>query len=215
MKTKKQRDLLLTLQQFYQQPVAKVSLELFFSIGAVLFFAIFAIRPTLLTMSELIKEIEDKEKLDQQLSQKIAALSTVQPLYLQLQYQLSTIDEAVPSSPQLIHSLKIIERMASDLDLVIMGMGVAEVPNEQTPTDMEGKSLASFERIDIPITISVSGDYPTIRQFIENLKGYRRSFVIDTIIFATKEIRGDKKLEARITVSIPYFGINQLETGIK
>ena len=209
MKTKKQRDLFITLQQFYQKPVAKVSLELFLSIITVLFFAVFAIRPTLLTMSDLLKEIEDKERLDKQLSQKIAALSTVQPLYLQLQDQLLVLDEAIPSLPQLTYSLKVIEKIASELQLIITGINVAEVPKEIDQDTVI--SLASFERIDVPLTINISGDYLSIRQFVENLKEYRRSFVIDTIIFTTKELRGSKKLEARVTVSAPYFGVKELE----
>ncbi len=104
---------------FYQRPVAKVSLELFFSIGAVLFFAVFAIRPTLLTMSDLIKELEDKRNLDQQLSQKIAALSTAQASFLGAQNRLVVLDEAIPTSPQFIYSLKLLEKVASDNRLVI------------------------------------------------------------------------------------------------
>jgi hypothetical protein len=52
--------LIRNLNAFYQKPVAKVSLELFLSVGTIIFFAMFAIRPTLLTMSDLVKEIEDK-----------------------------------------------------------------------------------------------------------------------------------------------------------
>lgn len=212
MKTKKQRELFITLQQFYQKPVAKVSLELFLSILTVLFFAVFAIRPTLLTMSDLIKEISDKEKLEKQLSQKIAALSTIQPLYLQLQDQLSVLDEAIPSQPQLIYSLKIIEKIASDLHLVISGINVTEIP-EESDEQVSEISLTSFERINVPLIISISGDYTSIRQFVESLKEYRRSFLIDTVIFSTKELRGVRKLEARITISAPYFGVKDL--GIK
>lgn len=209
MKTKKQRDLFKTLQEFYQRPVAKVSMELFFSISAILFFAIFAIRPTLLTMSDLLNEIEDKKKLDRQLSQKIASLSSIQPLYIQLQDRLLVLDEAIPSTPQLILSLKIIEKIASQNKLVITSMGVSEIP-EENPLDIKDQPLTSFERVDVPVSISVDGDYLTIRQFVEDLKDYRRSFIVDTIVFSTKELRGNRKLEAKITVSMPYFGINKL-----
>ncbi|MBU0576165.1 hypothetical protein KJ707_02520 [Patescibacteria group bacterium] len=229
MQTKKQRDLIEALQKFYQRPVAKVSLELFFSIAAVLFFAIFAIKPTLLTMSDLLKEIEDKKKLDQQFSQKIAALSSIQPTYLQLQNRLVIIDEAIPGTPQLVYSLKIIEKIASEIGLVINSINVAEIPDEiktssdtipdeiktnsaeipgEVKTNVGKTPLTTLERIDVPVALSVQGDYPIIRQFIENLKNYRRSFVIDTVVFTSKEIRGNRKLEARITISMPYFGFN-------
>ncbi|MBT7309984.1 MAG: hypothetical protein HN846_04750, partial [Candidatus Pacebacteria bacterium] len=209
MKTKKQRQLFITLQQFYQKPVAKVSLELFLSLSAILFFAIFAIRPTLLTMSDLIKEIDDKEKLNKQLSQKIASLSSVQPLYLQLQDQVTILDETIPSQPQLIYSLKIIEKIASELHLVISGINVEEIPKENAVKNTK-VPLTSFERIDVPLIVTISGDYPAIRQFVESLRDYRRSFIIDTVIFSTRELRGDRKLEARITVSAPYFGLKEV-----
>lgn len=205
MPSKKQRQLLFTLQKFYQKPVAKVSLELFLSIFTILFFAIFAIRPTLLTMSDLIKEIDDKEKIDQDLSKKIAALSTVQPLYLQLSDQLIALDEVIPNQPQLISSLKVIEKTASDLGLVIDNMAVSEIPPISTQQEEE-ITPDSMTRIDIPIVINVSGDYPTIRQFTQDLRDYRRSFIVDTIIFNTKKLQGSTKLEARITLSAPYFG---------
>lgn len=207
-KTKKQRDLMTALQQFYHQPVARVSIELFLSIGMILFFAVFAIRPTVLTMSDLLKEIEDKKQLDQQLSKKIAALSTAQSVYLELKDQLYVLDQALPNSPQLVSSLKVIEKAASELDLIITGMSVNEIPEEKTVQNIE---LEKMERVDVPVTIALSGSYPTIRQFVERLKNYRRSFVISNLTFNTQQTRGNKELEARITVSMPYFGEDALD----
>ncbi len=76
MATNKRSQLTTTLLQFYDKPIAKVSLELFFTVAAVIVFALFAIRPTLSTMGKLIKELEDKQALNQKLAQKVAALST-------------------------------------------------------------------------------------------------------------------------------------------
>ena len=68
--TNRKKQLASLLEQFYHNPVAKVSLELFLTIGLVVFLALFAIKPTLLTMSDLVKEIEDKRELETQLSKK-------------------------------------------------------------------------------------------------------------------------------------------------
>lgn len=208
LKTKKQRDLMTALQQFYHQPVAKVSLELFLSIGMILFFAIFAIRPTMITMSDLLKEIDDKKQLDQQLSKKIAALSTAQQVYLELEDQLYVLDQVLPNSPQLVNSLKVIEKSASELDLIIAGISVNEIPEEKV---IQGVALEKRKRIDVPANIALKGSYPTIRQFVEKLKNYRRSFVISSLTFNTQQARGNKELEARITVSMPYFGDDALD----
>lgn len=208
MPDKKRTDLILALQDFYQKPMAKVSLELVLSLTTVIFFAIFAIRPTLLTMFDLVKQIEDKTKLEQQLSQKIAALSTVQNQYLQLQDRLAVIDQAIPNDPQLVYTLTVIEKTASDLNLVIEGMNIAEIPNSRHQDEESDPN--ALERIDLPISIALSGNYLDIRQFVENLMNYRRSFVVDTIVFSTEKVRGVDQLKATVVVSAPYYGDRSL-----
>ena len=198
--TKKEK-LNQTLEKFYQNPVAKVSLELFLSVGAVLFFAVFAVRPTMLTMFDLVKEIEDKRKLDQQMQQKIASLSTAQVSYLAIQDRLVVLDEAIPTSPRFIYSLKLLEKVASEQELVITNIQVNEIPPEsdgvKTPSEIERKS--------IPLTISIAGDYQTIRKFLEETLALRRTFVIDTVTFTKNDDRGQEVLRANITLDIPYF----------
>ncbi|MDH5533378.1 MAG: type 4a pilus biogenesis protein PilO [Candidatus Pacebacteria bacterium] len=201
MPTKRQQ-VTKTLNEFYQRPVAKVSLELFLSVGAVIFFAVFAIRPTLVTMSDLVKEIEDKKELDQKLTQKIASLSTAQTSYLEVQDRLYLLEQALPSTPDFIHSIKVIEKIASDQDILIDSLSVSEIPREvglETP-------FSKLKKNSFPISLSLSGEYSQIRQFVEDLLNYRRSFVTDTVIFSTSEERGQKKLRATITLSVPYFG---------
>lgn len=191
-----------TLNEFYQRPVAKVSLELFLSVGAVIFFAVFAIRPTLVTMSDLVKEIEDKKELDQKLTQKIASLSTAQTSYLEVQDRLYLLEQALPSTPDFIHSIKIIEKIASDQGILIDSLSVSEIPRE---VEIE-IPFSKLKKNSFPISLSLSGEYGQIRQFVEELLNYRRSFVTDTVIFSTSEERGQKKLRATITLSVPYFG---------
>ncbi len=205
----KRQQLTTALMNFYQRPVAKVSLELFFSVGAVLFFAIFAIRPTLLTMSDLIKELEDKRELDQQLSQKIAALSTVQATYLGSQNRLGVLDEAIPPTPQFIYSLKLLEKVASENRLAISTVNVNEIPEEIVASGQTSR----LERVAIPISVVIAGDYASIRSFIEDVLALRRSFVVDTVVFAKSEERGTQVLKATISLSLPYLSENKSVTN--
>ena len=198
-----QREIRTTLIKFYNQPVAKVSLELFLSIGAVMFFALFAIRPTLLTMSDLVKEIEDKTNLNEQLRQKTASLATAQAQYLNLQNRLFVLDQALPSQPEFEDALKIIEKTASDNKLVISSMQVNEIPQEAD----ESVPFSQKKKITIPISVSVTGDYLAIRNFVEQLHNNRRTLIVDSIIFSVSEVNNNKKLKANITVNMQYFGI--------
>lgn len=199
------RQLTTTLAQFYVHPVAQVSLELFLSIGAVVFFALFAIRPTLLTVSDLIKEIEDKKVLDQQLEQKITALNTVQTQYLELQTRLPVLDQAIPESPEAEKTLKTIEKLASDYRLLIESIQLKELPTAAP----EATTFAQKERLSYPLVVVVAGDYPTIRAYVEAIRLTRRTMIIDTIVFSSSKEQQNKKLRASITLSIPYYGLSK------
>lgn len=190
-----------TLLEFYQKPVAQVSFELFLSIAAIIFFTIFAIQPTLVTMSDLIKELEDKREIDQQLSQKVAALSTAQTTYLQIQNQIPLLYEAIPSRPQIKESLLQIEKIASDRSLVIENLSIREIP----PEDEASLSDPSTERTTLPVTITMAGSYPNISAYIEDLMSLRRLFVVEAIIFSRTEERGSESLRASITLGLPFY----------
>mgnify|MGYP006419764327 CR=1 FL=1 len=190
------------LDTFYSNPIAVVSFELFLSIAVVIFFAMFAIRPTLLTMSELVKEIEDKRKLDTQMAQKVAALGAAQAQYLNIKDRVFVLEESLPTGSNVKNTLKIIEKVASDQELVINTMTLLEIPDDPP----EDTPLSQLERKPMPIQMTVVGPYISIRSFVEGLRNNRRSFVMERITFSTDDNRGQRSLEATILISAPYFG---------
>lgn len=200
---KRRKQLATLLDQFYHNPVAKVSMELFLTVGLVIFLALFAIRPTLLTMSDLLKEIEDKTELNDQLDKKVAALGSAQSIYLALEERLPVLDAAIPSSPQTIRTLKIIEKLATDNEVVVSSISLQEVPESPaTVPDFE-----DLTRVNLEIALAVVGDYTSIKNFVAGLQNSQRAFVVDSVIFRISETRGDKQLRASISVQAPYFGV--------
>ncbi|MBD3250472.1 MAG: hypothetical protein GF381_02810 [Candidatus Pacebacteria bacterium] len=205
-----------TLARFYQNPVAKVSLETFLSVMAVIVFAFLAVKPTLVTISGLIKEIEDKQQLEEQLQRKIAALSTAQDIYLFNKDSFSLLDEALPSGPQLLYSLKVIEKLASDNDLVIDNISVPEIPEENesnAPISLTSVDPEMLERKDLTAKVALVGSYQDIRQFVEDLHQTRRTFVVHSASFNIKEDRGAKLLTANLAITMPYFETDQQKGG--
>jgi len=194
----KQKQLAAALNTFYQNPVARVSLDLFLSLGLVLFLGIFAVQPTIITMTELIKEIDEKRVLTEQLGQKAAALSTAQAEYSIIQEKLPLLDEAIPNKPELITALKVVEKLSVDNSIILTGLSVSQVPDEV-------QSSETPEQTDLGLSISITGDYPSIRAFVESLQSYRRLFIVQSVSFDLKESKGSKTLSARIAVNVPYY----------
>ncbi len=195
----KQKQLQNTLASFYSNPVAKVSIEVFLSLGLVIFLGLFAVQPTLVTMSDLIQEIEEKREISQQLTQKVAALSTAQSEFAALGSQLTLLEEAVPSEPQVIKTLKIIEKLATENKVIITSLSLSQVPE---PSE---SASATLKQEALPIQVAVTGDYPAIRQFAESLLDSRRLLHIETINFSLNEKRGSRSLSATLQLSAPYY----------
>jgi len=196
----RQEQIQRVLFDFYKNPVARVSLELVFSILAIIFFAIFAIKPTLQTMTELVKEINDKRALDEQLNQKIASLNTAQSQYEKYSSQFYLLDEAIPKTAQLVESLKIVEKIASENNLAIQGITISSVPDELIKADAN-----EAKRESLTFNIDLVGDYVNIRQFIEGLMDSRRMMIVDQVNFSMGSNRYQKNLNAIVRINLPYY----------
>lgn len=206
---KKKREIASLLNHFYMNPVAKASMELFLTVGLVLFLGVFAIRPTILTMSDLIREIETKSQLDESLTRKIAALQTAQTQYLNIEERLPILDSAIPEQPSIIQSAKIIEKIAADSKVVITSLSVNELPKDsEANVEFSQKSKQT-----VNITANITGDYVAIREFSQALQNSRKSFLVESVVFSLEDDRGNKKLSANITIAAPYFGVASTETA--
>ena len=207
MSKTKQEQLTTILMDFYQKPVARVSIELILSIVLVIFFAIFAIRPTLITMADLVKEIADKKELNQQMDLKLASLATAQEQYELYQSQFYLLDEAIPRRLDLVRSLKKIEKLASEGQVVIDQMSLAEVP-ETISEEMLSGNFADYQREFVAINIELAADYLRIRELIEKIMNLRQVIVVDQIAIDRKTESND--LSAQLRISMPYYLLNSM-----
>jgi Tfp pilus assembly protein PilO len=122
---------------------------------------------------------------------------------LVVENRLEVLDEAIPNQPELETTLKIIEKVASDNDLVITSVQVQELPQ---PTD-ETIPFEDKERVSLPINVIVAGEYTAIRNFIDDLNNSRRALIVDSIVFSVSQERESRKLRATITVNMQYYGV--------
>jgi Tfp pilus assembly protein PilO len=201
----KQEQLATVLMDFYQKPVARVSIELILSVIVVIFFAIFAIRPTLITMADLVKEIEDKKELTKQMDLKLASLATAQEQYVLHQTKFYLLDETIPLQLDLVRSLKKIEKIAGEGQLVINSMSLSEIPQKVREESLTS-NFGDYERKFLEINIELIGNYFQIREFAEKIINLRQLIVVDQVSIS-KETESDN-LSATLRVSLPYYSIN-------
>lgn len=160
-------------------------------------FGLFAINPTISTIVNLRKQLEDDQLVDKKLAEKIANISILQGQYEVLQVDLPVVFSAIPSShqiPQFIGQLRAIAQQNNvhiktlQTFPVTLSLSVASTENSFT-FSLEGDgeqdaishfitSLASFERVITldSISINKSNEQNTSTAFVDiNGKAYFKS----------------------------------------
>ena len=203
------RTRLFNLSKFYQQPVARVSTAIILTVFAIVFFAAAAIRPTLSTIAQLIKKIEDQKQVKAQLDQKVAALSTAQQEYNLVESNIPLINQAVPANQDVKNLLTQVEAIASSLNLSLNSIQVNTIsvldPNNSTSNNLESLNFS----------VSLVADYNQLQSFTNRISNMSRIVTIDNIIFSPED-SGDNISRLDLTLQLKaYFSTNpESEEGV-
>jgi len=195
------------LAKFYDQPVARVSFELVLSLLAVIFFALFALRPTLNTMAELLKEIEDKREIEAGLTRKIAALGTAQSEYLTYSDRFSILEESIHTNISLESALIYMEYLVARENLSLAGSQIRDFPLVLTdPEDAAvTRKVGNKEIRPYAFQVSFSGEYADVIRFFQAIETVKPLFSVQEFTFAVEENRDDSR-QLRTTATIVMYG---------
>jgi len=150
-----------SLQSFYDHPVLRVSLELVLSIIVVAVFALFALRPTLLTMANLLQEIDEK--------QKMAALATAQSEWSAYKGQVEELQRAFFNEPSLEDVLVYLEYFARQQSVIVTGMTAPEIA-VQLDDNGEAQSTGLLALVPYESNFQVVCDFEGILGFLQQVE---------------------------------------------
>lgn len=216
-----QKYLFHTLAYYNSHPDIKAYLEIILSLVTVIILGVFAIKPTLTTIAELNAEVQQKEQTDATLDQKISSLSTAQQNLNNNQSTLVLLDTAVPTSPMLQDYIKQLEALAIQNGVTIQNLQVDQVAlvgtpiaispaQEQTPEEATASAIPAGAS-EIFLIISISGAYPNLAGFLENIEDHRRPITIDSITSNSLDSETEgSTIQLTITGKIPYFYIPRI-----
>lgn len=187
--------------RFYKKPVTRVSLGLLLTIFIITIFAVFAINPTLNTIGELLRTIEDRERVLDQLRRKAVNLSTAQTEYSIIADRLPLLEQAVPEEIDIQNLTLMIEAIAAENNLILSNIRINQ---ELVYPESEARSIQEFS-----FTVSLEGNYPEIEPFINDLVMLPRIITIDTIRFTRPQSRTRARDGNHINLTInakAYYG---------
>lgn len=169
------------------KPKARAYTTAIFSFLAVSLFGWYAIRPTLQTILYLRKEIEDTQRVNQQMEEKIGKLIEAHAAYQQAQDDIPAVYEALPEAPEALTAIGQIRNIA-----IIRGASISAISSSQTPllpksqtvpNAQEGRAREILNRKvnTVPMSVVLLGTYDTLKESIEDILGMRRLITLDTM----------------------------------
>ncbi len=142
------------------------------TLGATIFFALFAINPTLSTIVKLRKEIQDSKFVEAALTQKINNLSSLSTEFSQIQSDIPVVLDAIPEQPQAPTLIGQIQTIAQSSNVAIEKLDVSEVGLTE-----EGASTSSKFSFELTGTST----YESLDTFISELILMQRIISLETI----------------------------------
>lgn len=182
-------------------------LEILLSLGTIIIFIAFALRPTFLTISNLLVELREKEQTVADMDTKIQNLGVAQNLLSQYQTEISTLNSAIPSSPSPEGAIRQLQGVAQSRNVSILGITTGEIifsgPGEPKRDDSLKKLPEGSKAFGL--SGSFSGSYLDLSAFITDMENLRRPFIIDSLTFNTVESEGGSSLVLSISGRVIYI----------
>lgn len=164
------------MPDFKEEKVQKFT-TIILTLIALSFFGLFAINPTLSTITELNKELSDSNFVDKRLQEKINNLTVLQQKFSALQSTLPVIFAAVPKNPEVPLFVAQLQAVAQSSNVGIDNLQTFEV--DATQTGPQKYSTFSF-------ALTAEGSYNDLSNFLTNLSKMQRIIGIDTISVTKK-----------------------------
>jgi hypothetical protein len=204
------KDYFLNIIRIYQKKKeVKMFLEILLSSFTIIFFGLFALRPTLLTIAELYRQVKSKEETVQKLDQKINALAQSQTFFTSQSTKISLIGQVAPSSPSPETFIRQLEGVALKNNTKILGISVGEVVLKGETIIKKGSN--DFSTLPegakgLSFSISANSDYFSLNNFLNDLEKLRRPIKIDNLAFNSSFVGEKRVLVLVISGRVPYLG---------
>jgi len=137
------------------------------------FFLIFAIRPTVLTISSLWGDIQSKQLLKKQLEVKIDNIVKAQDLFSQVQERYQVVDSSLPDRPGFSEVAQQIQQTGANSGLDINSF------DYNIQNDSQKSSSPNLKSYQVPVNLN--GSFSAVAKLISDLLQNRRLIDISSI----------------------------------
>ena len=185
----------------------KMFLEILLTLTTIIIFVAFALRPTLITISELVKDIGSKQEVINQMDTKLSSLRQARTLLDQEASRIALLDSAVPVQPDPDKFVGQIEGAVAVNQAQLMGLSIDELVllgderrkvNKDTEALPQGASSLVF-------SFNNQGDFTNLQNLISYLEKLRRPLQIDTLNINKSITKLTEYLSVTVSGQTPYL----------
>ena len=198
------------IDAYKQRQDLKMFIEVLLTLAAISLLLVFALRPTMLTIISLVKEIKGKQETIAKMDVKIENLRKAQSLVSSEHDSLVLLDDAIPIEPQPDSFIRQVQGFASTNSSQIKNISVDETTLKGTVKKVQAKkeegSLPS-EASGISFSAGFSGKYEDLASFLEKLESLRRPLKINSVsLNKTKDTeKTEDEINFNIAGEVPYL----------
>jgi len=204
------KDFFLNIVSLYKQRKdLRVFLELILSLSTMIIFIVFALKPTVLTIVSLYKEINEKRGTLSSLNQKITDLQKANNIFDQSQNFIPNIDAAVFGNPEPDTVSKQFLGLASKNGVNLLGISIGQTIIAGKSTSVKGASDVKplpESAESMPVSMSVRGNYSNLLAFVRDLENLRIPVKVDSLSISSSQTQEGSVIVGVITGRVPYLG---------
>ncbi len=200
------------LDLYKKKPDLRMFLETMLSLTTVIVFIIFALKPTAITIINLLKEIGEREDTISKLEIKLRNLTTAKANYQAESASIPIIESAIPNLPSPDDFAGQIQGLANRNLVKVLGISIGEtvIVGED---EKKKNSRSDFEPLpvparDMPISISISGNYPSLISFLKDIENLRRPIRMDILGINSSKTESGNTIVVVISGRVPFLGQN-------
>lgn len=184
--------LLEMLAERVRKPTAQASLALVGTLVLITVLGLAVLRPTLLTVSSLIKEIQEEEKLVKALDDKFRALTAVGGLLQEMGPETARIDWAIPQNQEF-------GLFAKEVEILAKEKGLSAVEISQAGFEMTGKGGGA-----LAARVAAGGSEEQVRNFLAELIKMDRLVLLRSVSVesTSKDQRQDEPYQVRGSATV-------------
>jgi len=165
------------------RPLLATSLWVILSLVLLIVLLVLALRPTLITIADLMSKIRQQQEISKRLEDKMLAVQKASTNLEAVRERLYLVDLGLPKEAQWKELTEKLAGMATESGLALNNIIVNKIP--LTPTEQIGSKqeavIISIPKGIVPIrfTVVATGTYEQIRKLVEMVEKMQRVSIID------------------------------------